>query len=173
MMKNTSQTSLIDDWMWLGIICFFFFQLLTDFVAAVYAFGLLGTDIPPEIATVLVLFSPVLLLRFRRAPRQSMLLGLILLTGIMEGLLDTRGRMLVSGLGVGACLMWLPVWLYDRAHAENTLDLGLGVTIGLALLILVHKMNPNTRLGWSMTAALTGGWSYWRWTRRPSQTTSV
>ena len=94
-MKNTAQTSSTDDWLWLGIVCFFFFQLLTDFVAAVYAFGLLGTDIPPEIATVLVLFAPILLLLMRRTPRQSMLLGLILVTGIVEVLLDTRGRMLV------------------------------------------------------------------------------
>ncbi len=107
-MKNSAQTSSLDDWLWLGIVCFFFFQLLTDFVASVYAFGLLGTDIPPEIATVLVLFAPVLLLLMRRAPSQSKLLGLILLTGIVEVLLDTRGRMLVSGLGVGSASCGCP-----------------------------------------------------------------
>lgn len=68
-MTNTSKpASKYDDWFWLSIVSLFFFQLLTDFVAAVYAFGLLGTDIPPEIAAVVVLFAPVVWLVVRRAP---------------------------------------------------------------------------------------------------------
>ena len=43
-----------------------FLQLLTDFVEAIYAFGLLGTDIPNEIITVLLFLSPLVLLFFPR-----------------------------------------------------------------------------------------------------------
>ncbi len=176
-MKNTAQASSWDDWLWLGVICSFFFQLLTDFVAAVYAFGLLGTDIPPEIVTVLILFAPVLLLLMRRAPRQSMLLGLIVLTGIVELLLDTRGRMLVSGLGVGACLVWLPAWLFERSHTDNAsgyLDLGLGISLGVALWFVfraISLIQGSLVVLNLMLLVVIAGWSYWRWTRQPDRTT--
>ena len=48
-----------------AVFFLFFFQLLADFVEAIYAFGLLGTNIPPEIVAVLLFFSPLLLLLWR------------------------------------------------------------------------------------------------------------
>jgi hypothetical protein len=45
-----------------GLVFLFFFQLLNDFILAIYAFGLLGASIPPEITAVLFLFSPILLI---------------------------------------------------------------------------------------------------------------
>jgi len=82
----------------------FFFQLLADFVEGVYAFGLLGTSIPAEMASLLLLFSPLLLLAFRKPVPRWMLLSLgegVLASRVIEALLDTRGRMLVSGVAVG------------------------------------------------------------------------
>lgn len=104
-MKGTKRASFQIDWLWYGIFFLFFFQLLTDFVAAVYAFGLLGVDIPPELITVLVLFAPIVLVLLRRAPGQRglfALMALVLAAGLLELMLDTRGRMLVAGIGVGA-----------------------------------------------------------------------
>ena len=45
-----------------GLLFLFFFQLVSDFVEAIYAFGLMGTDIPVEIVFVLFFFSPIILL---------------------------------------------------------------------------------------------------------------
>ena len=49
-----------------GFVFLFFFQLTADFIESIYTFGLLGTDIPPEIVSVLLFFTPLLLLIFRR-----------------------------------------------------------------------------------------------------------
>ncbi|MGB4802160.1 MAG: hypothetical protein WBV59_05870, partial [Anaerolineae bacterium] len=85
-----------------AVFFLFFFQLLADFVEAIYAFGLLGTNIPPEIVAVLLFFSPLLLLLWRRGrPRHLLfiLAALVLLSRVLEPFLDTRGRMFVAGLG--------------------------------------------------------------------------
>ena len=49
-----------------GILLLFFFQLITDFFQAIYAFGLLGTGIPVEMVSLLLMFSPLALLAFPR-----------------------------------------------------------------------------------------------------------
>ncbi len=72
-----------------GILFLFFFQLITDFVEAVYAFGLMGTGIPPEIAFVLFLFAPVLLLFPRRGMRGRALVvlaGVVLVARVVEAI---------------------------------------------------------------------------------------
>ena len=57
-----------------SLLALAFLCLLTTFVEAVYTFGLLGTDIPPEIVCVLFLLSPLLLLVFPRLPEQPAVL---------------------------------------------------------------------------------------------------
>ena len=42
-----------------GVVFLFFFQLLTEFVEGIYLYGLLGTDIPPEIGLIAIFFSPL------------------------------------------------------------------------------------------------------------------
>ena len=83
-----------------GLLFLFFFQLLSDFVAGIYAFGLLGTGIPNEIISVLFLFSPLLLFFFKDRIKRGWLIGfagLGLVCRFVEVMLDTRGQMLVSG----------------------------------------------------------------------------
>jgi len=176
-MTNTTKTaSKYDDWFWLSIVSLFFFQLLTDFVAAVYAFGLLGTDIPPEIAAVVVLIAPVVWLLVRRAPGkrgQLALLGVIALTSIVEVWLDTRGRLLVAGMGIGACLLWLPLWFFERSRTtENSdyADLGLHVCLGLAWTLMMKARPtypPNAALPFLATILMIQ--SLRKWMRHPDQ----
>lgn len=101
-----------------SIFFLFFFQLLSDFIESIYAFGLLGTSIPPELVSVLVLFTPLTLLFFRKRipPPLLLILGeLILLSRVLEPLLGTRGKMLVSGTGVGVLCAFLPAWIWHIA----------------------------------------------------------
>jgi len=126
-----------------GILFLFFFQLIADFIEAVYAFGLLGTRIPVEVVSVILLFSPALLLLVRRGlpDRALFLLGQgILVSRVAEAMLDTRGRMIVSGLGVACFLIFLPAWLgklgeQQEAHSGSLLSAGLAVGILLAVLL--------------------------------------
>ena len=176
-MTNTTKTaSKYDDWFWLSIVSLFFFQLLTDFVAAVYAFGLLGTDIPPEIVAVVVFFVPAVWLFARRAPGkrgQLILIGVIALTSIVEVWLDTRGRLLVAGLGVGACLLWLPLWFFKHSRTTEIgdyADLGLHVCLGLMLTLMVKARPiypPNTSL--PFLGAIWIIRSFWKRMRQPDQ----
>ncbi len=126
-----------------AILCLFFLRLLTDFIAAVYAFGLMGTSIPPEIASMLFFFAPLLLLLRRKALPAGWLIvlgALLALLGAAEVLLPTRYRMLACGAGVGAGLLLLPAWLARESdarssHSASTLGVGLGLGLGLFMLL--------------------------------------
>ena len=104
------------------ILFVFFLQLLTDFIESIYAFGLLGTSIPVEILAVLLFFSPLLLALARKGiPAWGILaIGeLIVLARALEVMLDTRQKMMVSGIGVAAFLIYLPVLLWDLGKKEH------------------------------------------------------
>jgi endonuclease/exonuclease/phosphatase family metal-dependent hydrolase len=146
-----------------GILFLFFFQLLTDFVAAIYAFGLLGTGIPIEIVFVLLFFSPLLLLIPGRdlSPRWVLLLALLfLLARSVEVLLDTRSRLLVSGLGVGLFLLYFPSHLWslgkDRRQ-DRAQDLSAGLLLALLFSILMRALNSGIDLSTDGGAA----WVAW------------
>lgn len=121
-------------------------QLLSDFIAAIYVFGLLGTSLSPEVATALVFFAPLLLLFWRKDLPDKALVGLgilALMAGALEVLFDTRGRMLVFGLGLGAFLaFWPDSWhRQSRQQVDETTSLGAGLTLGLALSVLFRVWN--------------------------------
>ncbi|MEN8242418.1 MAG: endonuclease/exonuclease/phosphatase family protein [Chloroflexota bacterium] len=135
-----------------GLFFLFFFQLLSDFVAGIYAFGLLGTGIPNEIVSVLFLFSPLALLFFKHRVSNRWLIGFAgmgLVCRFVEVLLDTRGRMLVSGLGVGALLLFFTgiYSLRGQAHPRISRQLSMGLALALLLSILFRTLNA----GWDIS----------------------
>jgi hypothetical protein len=129
-----------------AILFTFFLQLLSDFIASIYAFGLLGTSMPIEILAVLLFFSPVLLLFARRDLADWVLLAsgeLMLASRMVEVLLETRGRMLVSGIGVACFLVFFPSLLWrlgreNRKYAGGML--GWGLTLALVTSILFKAL---------------------------------
>lgn len=132
-----------------GILFFFFFRLITDFVEAIYAFGLLGTSIPPEIVAVLFLLAPASLL-FRRqtlSKKGLVLIGaLVLISGAVEGLYPTRGRMFISGIGTASLLIFFPsllAYLAGKRNASYAGTLAAGLALGLALFILLGAWNSG------------------------------
>lgn len=141
-----------------SLILLFFFQLISDFVEAIYAFGLMGTSIPVEIVSILFLFSPLILLFLPRGLSgwPLVLVGeLMLLCRVAETLLDTRGRMLVAGLGVACFLILLPSLLWnrkDREGASSSLLLGASLAVALSLSILFRTLGSGSdvsTIGWS------------------------
>lgn len=151
-----------------GLILLFFFQLVSDFVEAIYAFGLMGTSIPVEIVAILFLFSPLILLLLPGGLSgwPLVLVGeLMFLCRVAETLLDTRGRMLVAGLGVACFLVLLPSILWNRRDREGTssgLMLGASLTVALSLSILfrtpgsgsdVSTVGPSQAVGWILALA--------------------
>lgn len=148
-----------------ALLLLFFFQLLSDFVESIFVLGLLGTNIPPEIASVILFLSPVLLLLLPRALSgwPLVLLGqLMLLCRVIAPLLDPRGKMLISGLGVACFLLLLPSLLQQRPSRRSP---ALELTAALSLSILLRALGSGSDisthgsfqfLGWMM--ALAAAW---------------
>jgi endonuclease/exonuclease/phosphatase family metal-dependent hydrolase len=147
------------------LLFLFFLQLLTEFVAAIYAFGLLGTSIPAEIAAVLLLFSPLLLFLVPRGLSPfwlQLLLWLFLATRALLPLLDTRGRMLVAGVGVALFLFWLPAWLAQVARRrDGTASIAWLLGAGLLLAVSVSALLRAAGAGIDLTTS--GGLSVVAW----------
>ena len=153
-----------------AILFLFFFQLLTDFVGGIYAFGLLGTSIPPELAAVALLFAPVLLLVIPRAGRKVLtgLVIVILLARVVEPALDTRWRMLVSGLGAAAWLMWFPVALWrGRWRHDETVTMMWGLLLGALLSVLLRTLGSGVDISvmglGQVAGVLLAGLAAWLW----------
>jgi endonuclease/exonuclease/phosphatase family metal-dependent hydrolase len=128
-----------------AILFLFFFQILTDFIAAVYAFGLLGTSIPPQLAFILLLFTPALLIPVRKALSVWWIpaLGLLFIAArLLEVMLATEGRMIVAGLGTGLFLLLFPLllWRVARGDAPSSagVTLGVGLALGVAMAMLAR-----------------------------------
>ena len=144
----------------------FFFQTLTEFVAAVYAFGLMGTSIPPEIGALVLLLSPFLLLLWRReTPRGVLPTLLTVLTAarLALPLLPTRGVLWVGGIGAAAALLALPLMLKRLPATANTL--GLAWAVAAAGLLRAAgagidlSLSPHGQaIGWAVAALGVWGW---------------
>jgi len=127
-----------------GILFLFFFQLISEFVEAIYAFGLLGTSIPPEIVSVLFLFTPLLLPFFRKRVSDKLhwvIGGLVIASRVIVPLLDTRGVMIVSGIGVGAFLLFIPSLVGSRKIKPA--NIAASLLLGLLLSILFRTLNSG------------------------------
>ncbi|HEY52610.1 MAG TPA: hypothetical protein G4N94_04055 [Caldilineae bacterium] len=158
-----------------SVLFLFFFQLLTDFVAAIYAFGLLGTDIPLELIVVVLLFAPAILIFLRSDPPPILWFALgklVLISRVIETLLDTRGEMIVSGLGVAFFLLFLPLLLWEQGRRRNydaAVEMGLGLTLGLALSVLLRTLGSGQDfstagwgqvIGWGLAILAGAAWVY-------------
>lgn len=162
-----------------------FLQLITDFVEAIYVFGLLGTSIPVEIVSVLLFLSPLVLLLLPRGLSGWALVvvgELMVVCRVAEAALDPRGKMLVSGLGVACALVLLPSLLRQMGEGEGEssgLRLGAGLTVAVPLSILLRAIGsgsdistagPTQAIGWVLAIGA-GVLLAWRQTgMQPSST---
>lgn len=150
-----------------GLLFLLFLQLVSDFIETIYAFGLLGVSIPPEIISVLLFFSPLALLPFRRGLPRIAVPILAVLAAAFRSLavaLGTGGKMVASGLGVGCLLVLLPLLLRGRSGKDkdaSALELGAGLALGLAFSALLRALAAGSDLStarpwlaWLLSAAL-------------------
>ena len=129
-----------------------FFQLLTDFTAGIYAFALLGTGIPVEIAAFLLLFSPAILLVGGKVLKGKSLVvagELVLICRVIEPMLGTRSRMLVAGLGAAILLVFFPSLIWNkrtRLAGQSGLFLTAGLAGSVGLSIMLRSLNSSVDL---------------------------
>jgi len=169
-MKSTAPSE-SNSWkyiVFLSLVFLTFFQLVSDFIESVYTFGLLGTDIPPEMVSVVLFFTPLALLFVRRTP--SLRVALILaadaaLLRALEIVLPPAGKMLAGGLGVGVMLVLLPNLLANtrRSRGLNAVSMSAGLALSLAFSILLRSLGAGSdistifpSIGWVLCALLLG-----------------
>ena len=161
-----------------SLVFLLFFQLVADFIETIYTFGLLGTNIPPEVVSILFFFSPLILLFIRRRlPNRSALLlaGAAALMRALEVSLDKNGKILASGLGVGILLVLLPVLLADRAADDEPAarEMGAGLAVGLSFSILLRSVGAGSDLTllypWLSWLEAAGLWALAVWLARQPQ----
>jgi len=153
-----------------AVLFTFFLQLLTDFIESIYALGLLGSSIPVEILASTLFFSPILLLIARKGiPAWGILAlaELVVLARALEVVLDTRLKLMVSGIGVAAFLIYLPALLWDMGKEQHlrkksSAKLGASLLLSAVTLTLLRAINSgvdistgreNLWLGWITAAA--------------------
>ena len=132
---RSSRTALI---VLLAILFLFFFQVLSDFIQSIYAFGLLVTAFTIQLAAVLLLFSPVVLLFVRRVPSRPWMVGLAavaVLGRLFEPLLDPGGRLVACGISVGAFMLLWPIMLAALRPAGSVV--GWSATWGLLIAVML------------------------------------
>ncbi len=136
-----------------SIVFLFFFQLLTEFVEGIYLYGLLGSDIPPEIGMVVFLFAPLLWVFFRKNPPIAVikiLASIGFLARCVEIFLPTRGRMIVSGIGLVGLLLFLPAYLAlnrsKKEQAELSRFTGMGLTIAITSHVFLRALHSGSDL---------------------------
>ncbi len=135
-----------------AVLLLFFIQLVTGLVENTYAFGLLSTSIPFETASILLLFTPLVLWIFPRLASQHSTL-FITLTGELalvcrpiSALLDTRGKLIFSGLGAGFFLLFFLAWLWKLGR-KGSQPAGHRMGAGLALAVLLSILLRSVYAG--------------------------
>ena len=132
-------------------VMLFFFQLITSFVAANYAFGLLNERLPPESISAVFLLSPLLLtlpLPWSGRAVPYLVPFMVLTRFVYPFIHDTLVVILVTGLGVAASLLILVILLSRQSGpgSSRTLAVGLllAVTASVALRCLGSGLDAST-----------------------------
>ncbi|HLO29425.1 MAG TPA: endonuclease/exonuclease/phosphatase family protein [Anaerolineales bacterium] len=131
-----------------SILFLFFLQSLSDFIEAIYAFGLLVTAFTIEIASVVLLFTPLLLLLLRKRPMRSFLLGLAylaILARLLEPVLNPGGKLVACGFSVGAFMLLFPLLIHGRTQVSGWRAAS-GLVIALSLSIFFRTANSSLDL---------------------------
>lgn len=140
-----------------GLLFLILLQLLSGFFQSIYAFGLLVTRFTPEVASIVLIFSPLLLFFGKgRQMRRPLLEGLVLFALICRAaapLLPLSGQLVASGLGVAALLVFFPGWLAGRRTVQGTSP-GAGLTLAVLLSVLLRAAGSGT--DWSVAQPLFG-----------------
>jgi endonuclease/exonuclease/phosphatase family metal-dependent hydrolase len=147
-----------------GILFLFFIQMAGTLVESIYILDLMHTSLDAKALGVLFFFSPILLFPFRRKfPKLLIwsLIGLLFLSRGVTPYLDTLGRMLASGIGIGTVLLICPFLVTAKMEGNSTPHMALWASagLGLALSASVLLRTLNYGIDYSLTAS--GGWVGW------------
>jgi endonuclease/exonuclease/phosphatase family metal-dependent hydrolase len=142
-----------------AVLFLFFLQLITDFIAGIYAMALTGpiVGIPMEIALIVFFLSPFLLLLFKRGLPTIVLIvlgELVLLSRAAEIMLPTWHQMLIAGIGTSLFLFLFPALIWHYGQKQNSrigVVMAAGLLLAVAASIVLRSMGATLDLssvGW-------------------------
>lgn len=135
-----------------SILFLFFLELITDFIAGIYSFGLLETKLPPEMIALILLLSPFLLIFFRKGLSNPALVVLgetILICRSVEVFLPIRFQLIVAAIGTGIFLILFPALLWRLGQNGNRRFanwMGGGLLVAVAVSILLRTLGRTMDL---------------------------
>lgn len=135
-----------------ALIFLVFFQLISDFIESIYSFCLLTVGLNESILAVLLIISPILLLFLKKAlpaPILLIFIELALVFRALEVVGTPRLKMVLSGLGVGFFMLFLPSFLHRLAASKkrnNGKLIGLSLVISVLILVMLKSVNSSIDL---------------------------
>lgn len=135
----------------LTLMFLFFFQLISDFIETIFALNLITLSLNENILGLLFLFSPILLVFYRRgksfSDKSLIVVGeLMIFCNVINYFLIGQVKMIVAGIGVGCFFIFLPAFIIRKTHEDEEqsgMVLGLGLAIGLSLLIMLRTIGST------------------------------
>ncbi len=131
-----------------AILWLMFLQLFSDFIESVYFFALMTLSLNIYVLSVLLFLSSIFLLLDRKNDDWMIHLINRIMIGarLFEPMFETFGRMLISGVGVGAFFILLPLLLRVQWKQERStfgLLASIGLLIAVSTSILFRVMNSS------------------------------
>lgn len=145
-----------------ALLTLFLLHSIGTLVEAIYILDLLKTSLDEKALGLLFLFSPLVLLFFKRRPARLFIWLLFAVVFLGRGVipyLSTSGRLLASGLAAAAALLLFPLLLITRIQdarpAGRSLSLGFSLAVGISVCLRT--------LGYGIDYSLQpqGGWLGW------------
>jgi endonuclease/exonuclease/phosphatase family metal-dependent hydrolase len=150
---NNLFKKLNSDLILLTVIFLFFFQSLGDLIESVYMLDLLNLELDEKAAGVFFLFTPLILLIFRKKVPNYFLEAVAIISivsRLISPFLDSANRIITSGLGVGCFMLFLPLYYYQYVKTHNTdeegkfgLKLGIGLASAILFSITLRALNST------------------------------
>jgi endonuclease/exonuclease/phosphatase family metal-dependent hydrolase len=102
-----------------------------------------------NVLTVLFLFSPILLIFFKKNIPDNVLFvvgELMIVCRVLEPLFEITARMVISGLGVGCFMIFFPALFLkmdSKKEEQGGITLGIGLALAIASSVLLRTLNST------------------------------
>lgn len=147
-----------------SLLFLFLIQLAGTLVESIYILDLMNTSLDEKVLGLLFFFAPAILLLFRRnlpALVGWLCFGALFLARGLVPYLDTLGRMLASGIGLGAALSLLPILLTARPRGLNLPLPGSWTAAGFSFAVALSVLLRTVNYGLDYSLFPEGGWTGW------------
>jgi len=125
----------------LSVLFLFFLQLISDLIESVYMLDLLNTSLDEKVLGIMFLLTPLLLIPFKKGVSKKMLYviaEIIIIFRLINPFMDTAGKIVSSGIGVGCFMIFFPAYLSKiRLDDEEQKSITLGIGLAFAVVFSI------------------------------------